>query len=504
MPDRWLAVHLPAFRLERCGFDAVEVVALIAEERSAMRLASLTPAAEDAGLRPGMSVSEARALVPGVRFELFDPTEEARDRGELLRALEALSDRVEVLDESSFAAEITRTAQALGGEAEVGRRAAELAEQCGHRASVVVADDPWAALALARSQREARRVVPAGALAAALTGLPPVALGASAALDGALAAIGIRALGAFAALDPASVAGRFGPEGVRLHRLARGEPSGTPDAALSWADADLPRVEAALAGATSTLQVHFALPGLLARLCELLADRDLAAVRLRASLALEQGNPRVFGVRVGRPTRDARTLDRLVRNRLEALGPLGAPVEALILEVAEAVPETGWQPGLTDRAESAEPLPDVLARLVDGLGPAAVFAAEPVEVWRPEAAWRRVPFPWAPKVRRPPPPSDDPVLLQERWECALRAARPCQLQVRPLPVDVREGPDGPVALLLDGTWLTVADRHGPESLSGEWWRPELAWERTYWVVRVEDRVAWIYASEHRWFLHGWF
>ncbi len=41
---RYLAVHLPAFRLERCGWEAADVAGLIAEVKNAMRLVALTPA----------------------------------------------------------------------------------------------------------------------------------------------------------------------------------------------------------------------------------------------------------------------------------------------------------------------------------------------------------------------------------------------------------------------------------------------------------------------------
>ena len=61
-------------------------------------------------------------------------------------------------------------------------------------------------------------------------------------------------------------------------------------------------------------------------------------------------------------------LERLIRARLENVR-ISAPVEELVLEVAEAAVEIGWQPGLTDRSEANEPLPDLAARLQDTLLP---------------------------------------------------------------------------------------------------------------------------------------
>ncbi|MCB9675145.1 MAG: DNA polymerase Y family protein [Alphaproteobacteria bacterium] len=503
MSARYLAVHLPAFRLERCGYDADDIVALIAEEKSAMRLITLTPGARAAGLQRGMTVAQARSLVPDVQLDPLDLAEEARDRGELLRVLERLSDRVQAMGEQDFVAEVSRTSTALGGEPGVVERAVELAGGLGHRVSVAITDDPLAALALARYTPEAREVVPAGAMADALAPLPVTALQPTADLATSLRALGISCLGELAELDAASVSGRFGVEGAQIHRIASGSAALTTESVVAWVGDAMPRVSAHLAGATSSLQLAFVLPGLLAQLCTALADRDLAVVHLRCTLNLERPPPVTFGVRVGRPTRDVDTLERLVRTRLDGLR-LTAPVEEWVIEVGEAVPEQGWQPGLTDRAEATEPLPDVLARLTDALGEAAVFAAEPVDTWRPEASWRPVKLRLVPPLRRPDPPSDDPVAVQERWETSLRWARPTQLLKTPEPIQVRVERGRPVSVLLEKGWAHVEACEGPECLSGEWWRPQLAWERSYWVVRIAGRSAWIFENDTLWFLHGWF
>jgi hypothetical protein len=65
----------------------------------------------------------------------------------------------------------------------------------------------------------------------------------------------------------------------------------------------------------------------------------------------------------------------------------------LVLEIEESVFDRGWQPGLTDRAEATEPLPDLVARLADHLGDAALFRVVLADRLRPEAAWSPAPFP---------------------------------------------------------------------------------------------------------------
>jgi protein ImuB len=503
MPDaRFLGVHLPSFRLERCGYAASDRAVLIGFERNAMRVLAATNAARENGIHAGMSVSEARSIDPEIQVELHDPAGEGVDRGALLRVFERLSDEVQALGPEDLVLTVHRTATALGGEAALLERARALAEELGHTVGLAITDDPVAAMALARRHRE--RLVPAGRMAEALAHLPVAAVTSSGPLVEGMRAIGVEHLADVALLDIASITGRFGAEGSRVHQLASGRALPLDDAAVAWVAEDLPRVSTPLAGATTTLQLRFVLPGLLRQLADALADRDLAAVQLRCVLVQENTVPVGFGVRVGRPTRDVRTLEHLVRTRLETVR-LEAPVDTWRIEVQEAVEAHGWQPGLTDRAEATEPLPDVLARLADALGDDAVFAAEPVDSWRPEGTWRPVPFPLAPGLRRPLPRSDDVVERQEVWERDLSWARPTQLYATPRLIEVRVEGARPAAVRLAEGWLPVLRREGPEVLSSDWWNPVAAWERVYWVVELPGtRTAWIHASDDHWWLHGWF
>jgi protein ImuB len=509
---RLLVVHLPSFRLERCGYQPDDLAGLIAEEKSAMRVQALTPAAIAAGIRPFMTATEARALAPEVELLPWEPEEERRDRSALVQQFKALSDRVRAPWPDTLVLDVSGTAHLFGGEEGLVARAESLAARLGHDAVALVVDEALAGRALARWGR--RGVVAAGEGAAALARLPLRALEPSLGLLRALQSVGIDQIGAFARLQPPAVSSRFGDEGARLHRVARGQAVGTVD----WGEADEQAlaVSVAMGGATTTLQLHFVLPGLLAQLSDRLADQGLAAIRLRVVLRLEQhgdAEPVLgLGVTVGRPTREPATLERLIRTRLEGQ-QLAAPVDELRIEVSESTPELGWQPGLTDRVEATEPLPDLLARLADVLGDEAVCGAALVDRWRPEAAWE--PAPWPPRRRfdvARVAPDDDPVLRQQAAEAP--SPRPLLLAPRPAPVRVRVGPDGaPVAWRTEESWRRLDRSEGPERLRSEWWSAE-RWARDYWVIQDGDVCAWVYreltraapaeGGEQTWFVHGHF
>lgn len=526
---RWLVVHLPAFRLERCGYSAEQVAVLIAEQRSAVRLVSITPAAFARGLRPGQTATEARALIPDLILEPYDPVAEQLDREAMLAPFDRLSDGVRWLDDDLVLA-IHHTAHLFGGERGILEETQNVLSQFGLCHRLVIADDPLGARALARHLTEIDSlIVPPHGNAEALVSLPLATLrpgplgGAAGPFDTLLAGlreVGIQAIGAFAKLTPSAVAARYGALGVGLHTISRG--GSPPDLwALCGALAptvggdDLVTAAASLGGPTHTLEpLFFLLPGLLTQLCCDLTSADLLAVRLAVRLDLDGGRLHVVRVRVGRPTADVKRLTQLVRARLEAL-KLEAPAVGLALVVEESSPTRGWQPGLLDRAEASELLPDLLARLTDTLGEKHVFGAELVANWRPERAWRARAFedetevPLQPRDLIPPLLSPrgrlDPVLIQDHWDYELARSRPSLLLPQPQRIEVREQNDRPAFLRVPGGWEAIRRVAGPEVLSGEWWEADGGFEREYWVIDVGPQI-WLFRdrSNGSWFLHGWF
>ena len=530
---RVLVAWLPDFAIERVGFEADEVVGLVAELRSATRLVATSAGAAARGLIPGMTAAEARALLPDVTLLPWEPTPEAEDVGALLAAFGPLSDRVSPLRAplgatggvgggegplEGIALEVGHTSH-LFAEGEVGllARTREIVDRHGHRGVLVIADDPLAALAIARAGGErdaaADLIVPVGQAGHAIAHLPLEALGASPELVGDLAAVGVMRVSDLARLDAAGVAVRYGAEGLELHTVARGgsttpRPGGLPPAEPAQAGTRL-------GGPTETLDaVRFALIGLLGAVSAALAARDEVAVRLAVGLILDRRGAvratRTVRVRVGRPTRDPARLLAVVMARLEGLA-LEAPILEVTVKVEEAGPERGGQAGLYDRALAAEPWPELVARLVDALGEAAVFAAEPVARWRPEGAWAPVPFdpeagPDAPvDLRVGPNGKVDPVLLQDVWEADTRCPRPTLLRPRPEPVEVRVEAGHPAWVRVSGGWSAALRVEGPERLTGEWWAEDGGFDRSYWAVALEEGVAWLFEdSDGRWWHHGWF
>ena len=181
-------------------------------------LAAVDAAAEQAGLWPGMTLPDARALAPALRAAEADP------RGET-RILETLADRLDryaplvAIDPdragggAGFFLDITGCAHLFGGEAEMLADMRDRMADWGFPARAAIAPTPGAAWALARWTEAAAegRIVADADLADALDPLPVAALRLNAAALTMLDRLGLRRIGDLRAAPRAGLAARFGP-----------------------------------------------------------------------------------------------------------------------------------------------------------------------------------------------------------------------------------------------------------------------------------------------------
>ncbi len=517
---RYLVCHLPGFRLERCGWDGRQAVALVAEQRSALRVQACTPVAGRAGVVPGMTLAGARALLPELAIELLEPDAERQDLAELAQQLGRFAPAVAPLPPDALVAELLSPA---GGprlptpEPALVELVRDRLELLGHPVCVVVADDLFAARVLA-VWGDGDRVVPPRGLPQALASLPLRSLAPSPRLGSLLRDLGLRWVGELARLSPADVAGRFGAEGVRLHRLALGGQSSLPmttrptDGGLV-VDWELP------CPVDSVEPLLFVLNRLCGELCTQLEAGAQGLVALVLVLVLEDAGSLRVSLRTGRPVRSPEHLTRLLRRRLEGL-QLAAPVLSVSLET-QPVPFAGAQSPLLAKGQALEPLAEVAARLADSLGASALFTPRPCDRWRPEAAWAPQPAfdelgrfidpglglaqegPELPAATKGGAADPDPTWHHEAWRFSLPLPRPTLLLHEPRPVQLEPRIGPPRRVQIEGRWLPVRRCWGPEQLCVEWWAAGI--DRRYWVLELADgRGLWVFCELGHAFLHGFF
>jgi protein ImuB len=489
------------------------------------------------GVRPGATIAEAVAACGRLAVVPADPAADAAALRALAEALLDLAPAVELgadallLDAS--AAHLLARAAPREAEELLARRAIAVAGEMGYaaRAAVATGRGPARALALhapgPRLPGEDGRApaavvwVPPDGAAMALASLPVSALGLGPEVAARLAALGVDSAGALARLPEGTLAHRFGPAGVLAARLARGE----DDAPLvPYVPRTLPEETVELEGpAESAEPLLFALKRLADRVAARLAGRGLGASRLRVVLKLDpRGEERLDVPLAAATATPARWLLPL-KEHLFSLQLPGAVValRLVAVEVAVVAPE---QLAIGDRPEALAALEGVLARLAVRLGDGALFAAEPVDRYRPEGAYRPVPFRTGPRPRKNGEAKPRQATLatstsasasvaehaaapdgRTPGSAAEEGARPTRLLAVPAPI-VAEGEGGRLtALRIDGRARAVLAMEGPERLRGEWWGGPF--DRDYYRVRVEGLGdCWIYrdGGNGRLWLHGFF
>ncbi|MFO0581016.1 MAG: DNA polymerase Y family protein [Anaeromyxobacter sp.] len=533
-PARVLALCIPELPLQRLlrrrldeGVD--RPVAILSEGR----VVHCDAAARAAGVRPGQTPAEALSAcgrLEGVPLDAAADLAALRALAEtvllLAPAVELSAPDVLLLDASAAHLLAPAGAGPEAAERTLAARALAAAAEMGYQARAAVASGRAPAMALARhgrgfapvdgaqarpgQQERARGTwlrVPPGDVARALAGLPLESLGLGPAVVGRLRALGVADAGALVRLPPGSLAHRFGPEGVRAARLARGEDGGP---LVPYAPETLPEEGLELEGpAESAEPLLFGLKRLADRVAARLAGRGLGATRLRVTLKLDPRGEERLLVPLAQPSASAARWLAPVKELVFSLRLPGAVV-ALRLAALEVAALPTEQLAFGDRPEALQALEIVLARLATRLGDGALFAAEPVERYRPEGAYQAVPFRTAPGTPKP---------KAERKSSARGAVapapepgppppRPTRLLSPPVHV-VAEGEGGRLtALRVDGADRAVLDLSGPERLQGEWWGGEGApFDRDYFRIRLEGLGdCWVYRDgvDGRLWLHGFF
>ncbi len=473
---------------------AGEAVAVFQGNGSAARLVAASRRARRAGIRPGMSPAQARAVLPRLTARGRDALCERAARQALLEIAESFSPRVEDAGDGVVYLELDGLERHFPGsspEQELGHALITAAGKIGLTARAGIASSKLAAR-MAAEQPASPTIVAAGGEAAFLAPLPLRRLSPEAEVLTTLERWGVRSLGELARLPANEVASRLGDAGQRLHRQARGldprplVPYRPPPAFEEGLDLDWP-----LAALEPFL---FIARAALDRLCRRLTVRGLACGRLGLSLRLDPDGWTERELRLPAPTVQAKTLLTLLRLELESKPP-GAPVTAFNLSAHPDRPREAQLSLFGPAALSPDRLATTLARLFALLGPERVGSPRPANAWRPESVTLA--------AYQPPPPAE--LELREpsaspgggpdgHGLLAIRTLRP------PLPIEVLHGegghrhPDEPHELCplvaaetagrprIEGR-VRVAS--GPWRLEEEWWQEQPV-ARDYWDVELSD------------------
>jgi protein ImuB len=486
--------------LGRAAPPAETPLVLIGREGRRRVVLAADAAAQRAGLRPGMPVTKAQALVPGLIVNNADPAADAEALDRLaLWALRLYAPIAAADPPDGLVIDTTGAAHLHGGEeamlnAMIGRFAAS-----GFTARAALADGWSAAYAFARNAAKPLLIVPPGESAKAVLHLPIGALRLPRDMVESLCVLGFERIGELADKPRAPLTLRFGPQLGRCLDQVAGRISEPIDPVRPLDLIEVRRVFAEPIGAAETIARYTG--KLTVQLCELLESKGLGAKRL--DLLFHRVDNRIEAVRIGTalPVRDVKRLTRLLCDKIETVDPgFGIEIMRLAATLAEPLAPRQMISSLAEEPEAD--ITGLIDTLVNRVGEKRLYRFAPVASDVPERSVMRV-HPAAPGTGAAWP---------DQWP------RPSRLLATPEPIEtVALLPDHPpVTFTWRGIRRRVKRADGPERVFGEWWKrdPELSAVRDYF--QVEDEAGerfWIYRAgdgedqatgSHRWFLHGIF
>jgi protein ImuB len=473
------APQLAVQSFERADPELVGAPLVVCEGRDVLEL---SPAAQALGLRPGMTIFQARAIAPEAQFRARSPELMRSAEAALVDLAASFSPRVEPTA-AGVALDVADLGRLFEAEAHIANALFIGARKVGLAVRVGLASDKTTARIAALAGE--LTVVPPRREAAFLAPLPVELLEPSPETLAMLRRWGVRTIGELEALPAGGVAVRLGAEGAHLARIARGqadEPLQARPEPLVFEegiDFDWPveNVEPLL----------FVLRRLLENLTGRLACRALASGDLGLTMKLSPRGRDVRTIPVAAPTRDVGTLLALVKLALET-SPPGAAVDGIIVRTATA----RTRPAQLGFFEPAGPAPDklaaTLARLSALVGPGRVGAPALVNRHLPDA-FAMQPFD-SPRVR--PRPQAGARSAPGR-QLALHALRP--------PLDAEARLDRGALRYLAGQGIAgqVLAAAGPFRVRDGWWQAPLL--RDYYDVQLSDGA--IYRVFHDLNMNSW-
>lgn len=467
---------------------------LAAPQRGRMIIAASNAMAETAGIRPGLVLADARAVLPSLTV-MDDRPELA---GKLLSALAEwclrYSPEVAIDPPDGLLLEVTGCAHLWGGELTYLKDIVMKLQQKGYDARGAMAPTIGTAWAVARFGTISH-IIEAGAQMEALLPLPPAALRMETGIVERLQKLGLTQIGSFIKMPRTALRRRFGQQ--LLTRLDQA--LGTEVEPLQLIRPVEPYQERlpCLEPIRTATGIEIALRKLLESLCLRLEREGMGLRRCMLKGFRIDGNVQEIGIGTNRPTRNVEHLYKLFELKLETIEPaLGIELfllEAPVVEVLPASIEKLWRNmGDTDNTKVAE----LLDRIAVKIGPGCIHRYVPAEHHWPERSFQES----ASLTEVPPVP----------WPTDL--PRPVHLLADPVPIQVTVPlPDyPPIQFIFKGQLHKVRKADGPERIEQEWWIADGLHRDYYCVEDTEGRRYWVFRlghydhEDHEWFLHGFF
>ena len=486
------------------------------------RIVAVNAVADMQGIKPGLSLADARAQFPDLTIKKADPTADLKALDKLAQACERYSPwtAIDPLSNDMLTSmsggggiwiDITGCAHLYKGERPLIEDLHDRCVQVGYQPRIGLADTPGAAWAVARFSKIPLCIIPPKAQRKSLSAYPITALRLDPETLEKLENLGLRHIYDLYEIPRAPLFSRFGDQVLRRldQMLGRIEEPVSPRRSVPPYYARMMFAEPI----GRTEDIRLALYKLLMKLCNSLETKNLGVRRLELIIFRVDNSWARLKIGTSQASRDPDHLARLFRDDLDTLNS-GFGIEIIVLAAAETNALNARQIDIDGKTtlQANQNTIKLVDRLSGRLGMNNVVRLHPVESHLPERATKTIPV-------------LETSLSYRNWKGPPHhPQRPIQLLLQPLPIDVvaPPAPDGlPVMFLWRKQQHKVIRAKGPERISPEWWRPtqlqprsrSLAQEtRDYYQLEDQNgQRYWVYREglyrpdkTPGWYLHGFF
>ena len=452
-----------------------EALAIVEGNGGNARVVAATRRARTKGIRPGLSLAQARSIVPKLIARGRDVECERTAQEALVDVAETFSPRIEDCGDGVVFIDVAGMERHFATELDLAKETMRAAEGVGLPARCGIAASKLAARVAAELPKSPR-IVEAGKESEFLAPLPLARL--TPEIDAAMTLDrwGIASIGDFARLPESEVASRLGETGRDLHYAARGiDPRPLIPRALPPEFREGMELEWPLVALEPFL---FIASAALDRLSKRMEIQGFACTRLELTMMLEPDGFHSRAIDLPAPTRDTKTMLTLLRLDLEKTPP-GAPVVGFTLVAHPDRPRRAQLSLFGPAALSPEKLATTIARLISILGEGRVGMPMTIDGHLPDRYGIG-------DYNPPPPPDMKRKPRKSRGLLAVRVFRP------PIPIEVitrpsRDNEPGQLQIeRLNGEGDIsgeVQTSSGPWHIESGWWSTTPA-AREYWDVEL--------------------
>ena len=477
---------------------------VVAKVDNALRLSAVDRKATSLGLAIGQPLANARAMLPALKVVAANEPDDSKLLTRIADWCDRFTPHVALDGPRGLLLDVTGAAHLFGGEQMLLNKIREGLQAQGFAVRGSLAGTATAARALAR-YRDGTVIAP-GEEAKAIAPLPIEALNLGPVTTHAFRRAGLKTVGQAAGRKRSEITARFGAATLS-----------TLDSALGLGGKPLsPRLPLPAYSREQNFPepiiteeiIRATLKSLGAALSAILEQRGEGVRHLEAVFFRADGAVRRIAIEMGMPTREPAVIERLFREKLDALiDPLDPGFGFDLIRLSANRVER-FTPEIADLDADISRKKDIsflVDRLAARFGSHRILLFQPNDTHIPEAAWAAVPAQYAQPSK---------LSWKKIREAGDAPRRPLRMFVRPEPANLLKTVQGSLHLCWRRAQHVVKQCEGPERIAMEWWRhqtPQPA--RDYF--RVEDqegRRYWLYRNGvferdggmPQWFLHGVF